>query len=82
MSYDRESAILTIAACAEGVLDDWGEVKGMDFSESVPAEEVEAIVAFMRADTVAASLALSSLTSHQVDKHEHRPQQQNRDKAP
>jgi hypothetical protein len=36
MPYDRESAILTIAACAQGVLDDWGEVKGMDFSESVP----------------------------------------------
>jgi hypothetical protein len=82
MPYDRESAILTIAACAEGVLDDWGEVKGMDFSESVPAEEVEAIVAFMRADSVAASLALSSLGSHEADKHEHRPQLQNRDKAP
>jgi len=53
MPYDRESAILTIAACAEEVLDDWGEAKGMDFSESVPAEEVEAIVAFLRADSVA-----------------------------
>jgi hypothetical protein len=82
MPYDRESAILTIAACAEGVLDDWGEVKGMDFSESVPAEEVDAIVAFMRADAVAASLALSSLASHEADKHEHRPQLQNRNEAP
>lgn len=55
MPYDRESAILTIAACAEEVLDDWGEAKGMDFSDSVPTEEVEAIVAFLRADSVAAS---------------------------
>jgi hypothetical protein len=53
MAYDRESAILTIAACAEEILDDWGEAKRMDFSESVPTEEVEAIVAFLRADSVA-----------------------------
>ena len=53
MPYDRESAILTIAACAEEILDDWGEAKRMDFSESVPADEVEAIVAFLRADSVA-----------------------------
>ena len=53
MAYDRESAILTIAACAEETLDDWSEAKGMNFSESVPTEEVEAIVAFLRADSVA-----------------------------
>jgi hypothetical protein len=53
MPYDRESAILKIAACAEEILDDWGEAKRMDFSASVPAEGVEAIVAFLRADSVA-----------------------------
>jgi hypothetical protein len=63
MPYNREAAILTIAACAEEILaiaacaeeilDGWGEAKGMDFSESVPSGEVEAIVSFLRADSVA-----------------------------